>query len=194
MRFELPGHGVDRSAALDDDTGSSVLTVSRAAPAKPGSWSRLTTAVASIEANDPAASGAPGQVGQSRQLSARCRRQSRVAGRTPQIRTLRWGVLRTTGSRRSQLRLRAPKSAASSGPLFRLALHQQGAEVVASSPGGSWTKVIARPTVTQMGNRRLDARAFGLLVTLLVLIGAAFLWMRRRRWTDHDVSDPGVTL
>jgi hypothetical protein len=32
------------------------------------------------------------------------------------------------------------------------------------------------------------------LATLLVLIGAAFLWKRRRRWTDHDVSDPGVTL
>ena len=87
-----------------------------------------------------------------------------------------------------------PESATNSRPLFRLALHQQGAEVVASSPGGSWTKVIARPTVTQMGNRRLDARAFGLLVTLLVLIGAAFLWMRGRRWTDHDVSDPGVAF
>jgi hypothetical protein len=45
-----------------------------------------------------------------------------------------------------------------------------------------------------MGNGRVNVRAFGVLVTLLVLIGAAFLWMRRRGWTDHDVSDPGVTL
>ncbi|HJY26050.1 MAG TPA: hypothetical protein VJ649_10305 [Actinomycetes bacterium] len=29
---------------------------------------------------------------------------------------------------------------------------------------------------------------------LLVLIGTAFLWKRRRSRTDHDVSDPGVTL
>jgi hypothetical protein len=45
-----------------------------------------------------------------------------------------------------------------------------------------------------VGNRRLDSRAFGLLVTVLALIGAAFMWRRRRGWTDHDVSDPGVTL
>jgi hypothetical protein len=54
--------------------------------------------------------------------------------------------------------------------------------------------VIVRSTVTQMGNRRLAARVFGLLVALFVLIGAAFMWMRRRGWTDHDVSDPGITL
>ena len=109
---------VDRSAASDDDTGSSVLTVSRRqAPAKPGSWSRPH--------HDP---------------------------------------------------------------------HLQGSRLSQARRAESWTKVIARPTVTQMGNRRLDAGRFGLLVTVLVLMGAAFLWMRRRGWTDHDVSDPGVTL
>ena len=45
-----------------------------------------------------------------------------------------------------------------------------------------------------MGNRRLDAKAFGLMAALLVLSGAALLWIRRRRWTDHIVSDPGVTV
>jgi len=45
-----------------------------------------------------------------------------------------------------------------------------------------------------MGNRRLDAKAFGLMAALLVLIAAAFMWVRRRTSTDHDVSDPGVTL
>jgi hypothetical protein len=32
------------------------------------------------------------------------------------------------------------------------------------------------------------------LATSLVLIGAVMVWMSRRAWTDHDVSDPGVTL
>jgi hypothetical protein len=45
-----------------------------------------------------------------------------------------------------------------------------------------------------MGNRRLKAKGFGLVATLLVLTGAVFLWIRRRTWTDHNVSDPGVTL
>jgi hypothetical protein len=45
-----------------------------------------------------------------------------------------------------------------------------------------------------MGNRRLDAKVFGLMAALLVLSGAVLLWIRRRRWTDHNVSDPGVTL
>ena len=45
-----------------------------------------------------------------------------------------------------------------------------------------------------MGNRRMDAKAFGLMAALLVLAGAVLLWIRRRTWTDHDVSDPGVTL
>jgi hypothetical protein len=45
-----------------------------------------------------------------------------------------------------------------------------------------------------MGNRRLDAKALGLLATSLVLTGAVVVWMFRRAWTDHDVSDPGVTL
>jgi nitrate reductase gamma subunit len=45
-----------------------------------------------------------------------------------------------------------------------------------------------------MGNRRLDAKAFGLMAALLVLSGAVLLWIRRRSGTDHNVSDPGVTL
>jgi hypothetical protein len=45
-----------------------------------------------------------------------------------------------------------------------------------------------------MGNRRFDAKAFGLMAALLVLSGAVLLWIRRRRWTDHNVSDPGVSL
>jgi hypothetical protein len=45
-----------------------------------------------------------------------------------------------------------------------------------------------------MGNRRFDAKMFGLMAALLVLSGAVLLWTRRRRGTDHDVSDPGVTL
>jgi hypothetical protein len=42
-------------------------------------------------------------------------------------------------------------------------------------------------------NRGLDAKAFGLLATSLLLTGAVVTWMFRR-WTDHNVSDPGVTL
>ena len=45
-----------------------------------------------------------------------------------------------------------------------------------------------------MGNRRLDAKALGLMAALLMLTGAVLLWIRRRTWTDHNVSDPGVTL
>jgi hypothetical protein len=45
-----------------------------------------------------------------------------------------------------------------------------------------------------MGNLRLNAKAFGLVAALLVLSGSVLLWIRRRTWTDHDVSDPGVTL
>jgi hypothetical protein len=45
-----------------------------------------------------------------------------------------------------------------------------------------------------MGNRGLNAKAFGLIAALLVLTGAVLLWTRRRTWGDHDVSDPGVTL
>jgi hypothetical protein len=45
-----------------------------------------------------------------------------------------------------------------------------------------------------MRNRRLDAKAFGLMATSLVLTGAVVVWMFRRAWTDHNVSDPGVTL
>jgi hypothetical protein len=45
-----------------------------------------------------------------------------------------------------------------------------------------------------MGNRRFDAKAFGLIAVLLLVSGAVLFWVRRRWWTDHDVSDPGVTL
>jgi hypothetical protein len=45
-----------------------------------------------------------------------------------------------------------------------------------------------------MGNRRLDAKALGVLATSLALTGAVAVWLFRRAWTDHDVSDPGVTL
>ena len=40
----------------------------------------------------------------------------------------------------------------------------------------------------------MDAKALGLMAALLVLSGAVLLWIRRRKWTDHNVSDPGVTL
>jgi nitrate reductase gamma subunit len=40
----------------------------------------------------------------------------------------------------------------------------------------------------------MDAKAFGLMAALLLLAGALLLWIRRRTWTDHNVSDPGVTL
>lgn len=45
-----------------------------------------------------------------------------------------------------------------------------------------------------MGNRRLDAKTLGLLATSLLLTGAVVTWMLRRAWTNHNVSDPGVTL
>ena len=45
-----------------------------------------------------------------------------------------------------------------------------------------------------MGNSRLNPKLFGLMAALLVLTGAVLLWIRRRTWMDHDVSDPGVTL
>ena len=44
-----------------------------------------------------------------------------------------------------------------------------------------------------MANRRLDGRAFGLLATSLVVTAAVVVWIFRRVWTDHDVSDPGIT-
>jgi hypothetical protein len=45
-----------------------------------------------------------------------------------------------------------------------------------------------------MGIRRLDAKSFGLWATSFALAGAFVVWMLRRAWTDHNVSDPGVTL
>jgi hypothetical protein len=44
-----------------------------------------------------------------------------------------------------------------------------------------------------MGNRRSASTL--LRVGALVVTGLAIAWaLRRRRWTDHDVSDPGVSL
>jgi hypothetical protein len=45
-----------------------------------------------------------------------------------------------------------------------------------------------------MGNRQFDLKTVGLLATLLALSAAAVVWTVRQVWTDHDVSDPGVTL
>jgi hypothetical protein len=44
-----------------------------------------------------------------------------------------------------------------------------------------------------MGDLRFDAKAFG-LAAALALAAALVVWRSRRTWTDHDVSDPGVTL
>ncbi|HEX5905527.1 MAG TPA: hypothetical protein VFY56_00805, partial [Propionibacteriaceae bacterium] len=43
-------------------------------------------------------------------------------------------------------------------------------------------------------SRRSGSGGLGLMAVLLVLAGAGLVWIRRRIWTDHDVSDPGVTL
>ena len=40
----------------------------------------------------------------------------------------------------------------------------------------------------------MKGKAFGLMAALLLVSGAVLLLIRRRRWTDHNVSDPGVTL
>jgi hypothetical protein len=45
-----------------------------------------------------------------------------------------------------------------------------------------------------MGNPRLDVKAFALLAPLLLLSGAVVVWKFRRARTDHNISDPGVTL
>jgi hypothetical protein len=45
-----------------------------------------------------------------------------------------------------------------------------------------------------MGNRQFDLKTVGLLATLLALSAGAVVWTVRQVWTDHDVSDPGVTL
>jgi hypothetical protein len=41
---------------------------------------------------------------------------------------------------------------------------------------------------------RSDAKTIGLVAASLVLTGAVLMWIFRRAWADHDVSDPGVTL
>ena len=50
------------------------------------------------------------------------------------------------------------------------------------------------PNRRSTGNRRLDAKTFGLMTALQVLTAAVLLRIRRRSWTDHNVSDSGVTL
>ena len=45
-----------------------------------------------------------------------------------------------------------------------------------------------------MGKRRFDAKTFGLIVASVALTGAVLVWILRRAWTEHDVSNPGVTL
>jgi len=45
-----------------------------------------------------------------------------------------------------------------------------------------------------MSKPRLDAKTLASMAIALVLIGAAVAWWNRRTSTDHDVSDPGVTL
>jgi len=45
-----------------------------------------------------------------------------------------------------------------------------------------------------MENRQFDRKTVGLLAGLLVLSAGAVMWTVRQVWTDHDVSDPGVTL
>jgi nitrate reductase gamma subunit len=45
-----------------------------------------------------------------------------------------------------------------------------------------------------MGLANWTQKAFGLVAGLLLLTGAVLLWIRRRVWADHNVSDPGVTL
>jgi hypothetical protein len=43
-----------------------------------------------------------------------------------------------------------------------------------------------------MGNRRSANRMLN--IAAIVLSGVAIAWAFRRKWTDHDVSDPGVSL
>jgi hypothetical protein len=45
-----------------------------------------------------------------------------------------------------------------------------------------------------MGSGQFDRKTVGLLAALLVLSAGAVVWTVRQVWTDHDVSDPGVTL
>jgi hypothetical protein len=39
-----------------------------------------------------------------------------------------------------------------------------------------------------------DTKTLALLVTTLLLAAAGVTWLYRRRLSDHDVSDPGITL
>jgi hypothetical protein len=41
---------------------------------------------------------------------------------------------------------------------------------------------------------QFDAKALALMLMALVIAGAALRRRSRGTWTDHDVSDPGVTL
>jgi len=45
-----------------------------------------------------------------------------------------------------------------------------------------------------MTKPRFDAKTLLLIAIALVLAGAVASRLNRRTWTDHDVSDPGVTL
>jgi hypothetical protein len=40
----------------------------------------------------------------------------------------------------------------------------------------------------------IDAKALAVIVIALVVGVAVVSRLRRRAWSDHDVSDPGVTL
>jgi hypothetical protein len=43
-------------------------------------------------------------------------------------------------------------------------------------------------------SRRISAAGPWLVAGALVTTGLVLGWLVRKRWTDHDVSDPGVTL
>ena len=47
-------------------------------------------------------------------------------------------------------------------------------------------------TTAPTEKRRSENRALRLVA--LVLAGAVVAWAFRHNWTDHDVSDPGVSL
>jgi hypothetical protein len=45
-----------------------------------------------------------------------------------------------------------------------------------------------------MSKPQFNAKTLVLVAIALVLAGAAVSWLKRSTSTDHDVSDPGVTL